>query len=858
MRLPIQTKGNPYLRVFFLAAVTSFAFFLPFLIYDRGIFLFFGDYNVQQIPFYSLAHEAVRNGNIFWNFQTDLGANFIGSYSFYLLGSPFFWLTLPFPNVAVPYLMAPLFILKFSTAAVCAYAFIKRYVKNPDYAIIGALLYAFCGFNVYNIFFNHFNDVTAFFPLMLLALDELVENDRKGVFALSVALMATINYFFFVGQVIFLFAYFLIKVLTGDYKLTFKKFMFLAFESVLGFSLALFLVLPSVLAIMGNPRIDSALYGYDALLYGNSQRYFAIFETFFFPPDLPSRPNFFPDANAKWASLGAYFPLFSMAGVIAFVQSKKNSFIKWTIGVCAVMALVPILNSTFYLLNSSYYARWFYMPLLIMALATAKALEDPEVHLERGIRWTIVITAAFAFTIGILPKTGANENGKLTFFNMPEFKERFWAYVAIAFLSLFLLFVFVKYYREKKTFTKMCISFVCIITVLYSCVYIGTGKQHSYNDAWIIDSGIYGAEKIDLPKDTFYRVDVYDGMDNQAMFWKMPNIQTFHSVVPISIMEFYPSLGVPRDVGSRPDTNCYGLRSLVSVKYLFVEEEKSDPYMPGFEYFTTQNGFRILENKNFIPMGFAYDYYVDKAAFELQSPVYRDRLMLKGIYLDAQQIDTYSKYLSYLPNAQNPMIDEYSYEQDCADRKEMSSYEFSYDNLGFTSKIKLDKPNLVFFSVPYDKGFSAAVNGKAVKVEKVNSGLMAVFCPQGDNVIRFTYQTPGLLLGIGITLVSILVLILYLVLSKKLKKKLVPIGYNSTLDIPIPFLESQTQAEATLQNLLSQSDDSEAVPPQGPSEETPVSELSPDEELEKGKKEVLQMLERLQKERQENNGDEVQ
>ena len=99
-------------HAFFIALAMAFLLFLPFLIIDKGLFIYYGDFNVQQIPFYRMAHDAVRSGNIFWNWNTDLGANFIGSYSFYLLGSPFFWLTLPFPSGMVPYLMAPLLMLK--------------------------------------------------------------------------------------------------------------------------------------------------------------------------------------------------------------------------------------------------------------------------------------------------------------------------------------------------------------------------------------------------------------------------------------------------------------------------------------------------------------------------------------------------------------------------------------------------------------------------------------------------------------------------------------------------------------------------------------------------------------------------
>ena len=107
----LRPQKEKYLSTFIIALITAAALFVPHMIMSEGYFIFYGDFNVQQIPFYQQCHKAIREGNIFWSWTTDLGANFIGSYSFYLLGSPFFWLTIPFPNWMVPYLMGPLLIL---------------------------------------------------------------------------------------------------------------------------------------------------------------------------------------------------------------------------------------------------------------------------------------------------------------------------------------------------------------------------------------------------------------------------------------------------------------------------------------------------------------------------------------------------------------------------------------------------------------------------------------------------------------------------------------------------------------------------------------------------------------------------
>lgn len=750
-----------YIKVFVIAFVVSAIFFLPSLFGDRGIFLFYGDYNVQQIPFYQLAHRAIREGNIGFNFYTDLGVNFIGSYSFYLLGSPFFWLTLPFPNVALPYLMAPLFWLKFATAATTACAYIKRFVTNKNYAIIGGLLYAFSGFGIYNIFFNHFHEVIAFFPLILLSLEMYVEDGKKGPFAFSVFLCSLCNYFFFFGEVVFVIIYFFVRIASSKtWRLKFSAFLGLALEAVLGLLMAAVILVPAIITVLGNPRLSSMLDGWNLLVYSNEQRYFAILECLFFPPDIPARPNFFPDANAKWSSLGAWLPLLSMTGVITFMQTHKRNFIRRMLGISLFMALIPGLNSFYFALNDAYYGRWFFMPILLMALATVISLEKCTTReFNTGIRWTLLITLCFC-SVGLVPKRV--EDG--VEFGLVEYPERFWVYVLIAVLSIFATAVLINVFRHKKNFTKIVTALVCVVTVIYSVAFISMGKAHSYNEDFIIDNAIYGGEKISLPNedDEFFRIDVYDGMDNLPMFWGYPSIQAFHSIVPESVMSFYPEIGVERGVASRPEPEQYALRTLTSCKYLFIEAAKEDPIVCyGFNKIDTQNGFDIYENEYYIPMGFAYDTYCTQEYYEGITESYRARLMVQAILLSDEQLKKYDLNLIELKQ-EDSFLAESTMPEDVEVLRKNCADSFVLTNTGFKSSITLDKGNLVFYSVPYDDGWSATVNGKKVDVERVNSGFVAVYAEAGENEIVFTYETPGLKMGVIISVVSLLVLLIYL------------------------------------------------------------------------------------------------
>ncbi|MEG2054705.1 MAG: YfhO family protein, partial [Oscillospiraceae bacterium] len=89
---------------------------------------------------------------------------------------------------------------------------------------------------------------------------------------------------------------------------------------------------------------------------------------------------------------------------------------------------------------------------------------------------------------------------------------------------------------------------------------------------------------------------------------------------------------------------------------------------------------------------------------------------------------------------------------------------------GFTAKINLPKKNLVFFSIPYDKGFTATVNGKKVPVEKVSAGMMAVECDKGDNDIRFVYTPMGVKLGNILSIIGVCGLVIYILISQNYKR----------------------------------------------------------------------------------------
>ena len=84
--------------------------------------------------------------------------------------------------------------------------------------------------------------------------------------------------------------------------------------------------------------------------------------------------------------------------------------------------------------------------------------------------------------------------------------------------------------------------------------------------------------------------------------------------------------------------------------------------------------------------------------------------------------------------------------------------------------VERDKEALVFFSIPYDEGWKAYVNGAEVAVEKVNVGFMAVPVMSGTSTIVFEYETPGLSTGLIVSVIALVLLIAYMYAFTKIKE----------------------------------------------------------------------------------------
>ena len=769
-------KRKSYLKIFLLSFLAFALVIFPIVIYDHGYLTYYGDFNAQQLPFYYHAHQAVKNGNFLWDWGTDLGSDFLTTYSYYLTGSPFFLLSLLLPSKYMLYSVPWLLCLKYSFAALTSYAYIKRFTKKDSSAFIGGFLYAFSGFQAYNIFFNSFHEVTAFFPLLLIAMEENIKKERKGVFALAVALSAIVNYYFFAGQVVFLIIYFILRSRCSDFKVTPKKFFSIAFEAVIGVGIAAVSLVPTALSVFENTRLSNHIYGTDMIAYSEPVRIWRIIQSFFMIPDAPSRPNLFKSEHARWASIAGYLPMFSMIGVISYLRYKPDKWASKLIKICIVCAFIPILNSSFYLFNSEYYARWYYMPVLIMALVTAKVFEDKSISVKAGSGICFAVIFAFILMVFIPVK----EDGELKWFSFCKDTGFFFIQAGVTLVFLIAAVILFSRRNKGKTYLKSGFILTIAASVASTAVifYFGIAAGPYPNE--YIKANIEGKTEISNEySDGFFRTDISENCDNFAMFWDLSSIRCFHSTVSPSIMKFYESVGIHRDVASRQETYLYQLRSFLSVKYYFNEtdsngKELKEMKMPGFKKISEKYGYNIYENEYFVPMGMTFSKSISNERFSELSSASRVALLMRAVVLDEKQMEKYGSLFENIDINPSALLTEKGYIKDCNERLKTCCYDFKNSTSGFSAKIDLDKDNLVLFTVPFNKGFSAYVNGKKAEIENIDNGFMAVYVPAGNNSIEFRYMTYGLIPGAVISLASIAVLFIFVIICliiKLIKKK---------------------------------------------------------------------------------------
>ena len=481
------------------------------------------------------------------------------------------------------------------------------------------------------------------------------------------------------------------------------------------------------------------------------------------------------------ASLSLYLPLFAVSGVIAYLIQKKGwDFRKKLCAVCLVFALVPAFNSLFVAGNAVYYARWFFMPLLIMASMTASAVEDFDgKSFSKGAVFYGVLLMVFLL-IGVITGSALVEaDGFFQIQNRSLYELELVAGIGSFVILAYLVWILKKDKKKKYLNVFLAATVVCCVGTGYLHIHMGYTQVTDHGRESYKEQIFTEMVKIRPQEDKFYRVETDQSNHNAMMCQDVPSVSCFLSTVSGSIMDFYDFAGITRDVVSEIPYDRPGIRSLLSVRFFLQNEISSDDYgfvnqdlLTGYEKTGEENGYGIYENKNYLHMGTVFTSCMKRSEYEKLSEKQKDLVL---VYTLVAEDDVTEKIIeetgaTELLAAQVPKISAKEFAAQCEQQNKSAANRFTYDDTYLTFDYTDTDGGIAFFSVPYSSGFSACVDGKNAEIYKAYGGLMAVCIPQGTHTVTLTYREPGLLPGVIGSISGIVLFAIWMVACGNRKK----------------------------------------------------------------------------------------
>lgn len=721
---------HPYWFVFLLSFLLSILMMLPNMIAGKGVFSWIDDYSHQEITFNTHLNEVMSEGGEVWEPHNDLGASTIGSYSFYNLASPFVVILWLFPASVVPYLLGFMYAVKYAVAGLTAFMFLKRMVKNQKYALIGSLLYAFSGFQFTNMLFYHFHDCVALFPLLLYGLDRLIKDNKRFIFLFAVALNLFTNYFFFIGEVVFLIIYYLVLCITKHYKFTWKKTFQIILEGIIGVGLAGIILIPSLLFVRSNPRVNASWTLKD-MFWPGLRNILEIIRAFTLPNESMTYRSMIQGYN--WHSFEAYLPFVGSILWLAYLIKKpKNPFSILTF-VLGIFLIVPILNNSFVMFTGTYYARWLYMLILILALLSAKTLEE-GINLKPGFIGTGIALLCYLLIATFIVGRGENF----------IYNQRNLLVILSVFLAS-LLCLAGGGHKPQLLFRRVLIG-VCAYIVIYGSYFCWIHRAPG-------DVSLLQEQRKLLES---YEDDIRynDNLRNGSYFGRRMSVSSWNSNVEGTAFEFYSSIGMGRGVMTDINFNEHALQDFLSAKYLVTNRELDHdlPYS-----LKEQTGrLWVYENKDYLPFGIDYATFITPAEFDQLDFEERKKLLKETVVLTPEQAKDYQTTVSPYQGKKR--------------KSKITANDFKLIKNGFESNITLQSDALVVYTFAYSNNFKATLNGEPVKLEKVDNGVIGVKLNQGENHLKVIYDDFGVKIGAAITGLSVLGLAVYAVIVMKNRK----------------------------------------------------------------------------------------
>ena len=363
------------------------------------------DYTWQYIPFtydyWDAWHTFFTTGHFpLYDPQVYVGTDMIGSGSYYGLFDPFMFICYLLPRDWIPQTYALMTFVKLAVGGLFMRAYLRKMGIQEFSSRLGGVIYAFSGFTCFFEGSPNFTSAMAFFPLILLGIEQVIREQRMTALILGVAFVGVSCFFYIPITCIFGVIYALWRFFTTVKQRNRRQTILTMVYGVAGFAIGLmmcaFTFLPSLRETSTTGRSTSIGTAYmhvvlDSLKNLDFRMLFSfIFEevgdnpgrelmgviSFFFPTggwtNLPLARMVNGSGNIGYdawtSSLFCYTPcvILFFAAILHSIRLKKWSHLL-AIVLCSYAVLTTFSYYFFYAFSGNGYGRWYLVlvPLIV-------------------------------------------------------------------------------------------------------------------------------------------------------------------------------------------------------------------------------------------------------------------------------------------------------------------------------------------------------------------------------------------------------------------------------------------------------------------------------------------------------------
>ena len=723
-----------------------------------------------------------------WSFNRGMGQGIFAA-----LGAPFEWPLFAMGSDRLAYGIAYMEAIKVILGGTFFFCYLRLLSSNRYACAVGGLLYAFSGFMIVGSTWYIFSTMAVYLAFLLYAFERYLQHDDWWLFPPVIALIAASDVFNLYTHALFLAIYgsFRYCDLYGWKPRAMATFFLkTAGLGMLGMGIAATFLVANVQEILQSHRVDDVANSLGSMSHDQAVFSPASAGTYFVAL-MRAFSNNLTGAASNYHGTINYLedPLFYCGLISLLLAPQAFAFLgrrqRILYGALALIFCLPVIfpyfRYAFWLFAGDYYRVLSLFIIIIELLFTLKALEN--IMASNRVNAGLLAGTLLLLLIGLFypyKLSGAYAGMAIN----PKLQ-----WVTAWFLCLYSLLIMGLSQKKLRIPAS-------IILLAALCGELGMTASMTVNGRAVVTSAEfhervgYNDDSIDMIDQIkqhdkgFYRIEkTYSsgpatlGSLNDGMaqgYWGTSAYQSFNEN---SYLDFMDTMGLISKTFKRAKMRwILGLRrklallAFASVKYLLIKDPKVVGEFTGLGFLVIGQAGDVfaVQNPYALPFGFTYDAYIPRTEFMLLDKHQKESALLKAAVLEPPLEAIAMQRYRELPVGE--ISDKTGIEQYASDiqaRQSQAMKMESFNQNEIKGRITLNEERLLFFTIPFDSGWHAEVDGVPSELLRMNIGFTGLMVKPGSHTIALKYQPAYWDACWTVSGISLLVYLFYLLKTRK-------------------------------------------------------------------------------------------